>query len=167
MKNSIVIDELGKLDVNENIWTGRISVSLDGKELKRLEKRSFELIFPDERRETLTVAGNIFSGKSVYVNGKTYTLTSRMPWYGYALSFIPFILTLVLGNIPALVQSGFYFVGGAIGGLIGGLFTAFSLYANSWFKKWYFRVLISLAFILISFLVCWGIGTAIVAATRR
>ena len=164
MKKEYTIENIGNVCVVYNSWTGAFNVFLDGKQAKKIEKKFFVLPVLDEAGQEVHLAldGNVFKGINFYLKNKCYNVVPKMPWHGYILCLIPLIMVLVLGNIPYLAEQGIYFVGGAIGGLIGGLFTALSLYAYSCFNKWYFKVLVAILAIILTFLACWGLGSALV-----
>ena len=167
MKQEIIIDDLGTLTVSQNAWTGGISYELDGKKFTKISKQRYELA-EGEKVHEIYVSGNFFKGIKITLGANEYQITSPLAWYCYVLAFIPVVLALTLGNIPAVARAGFYFVGGALGGAIGGLATGLNLYVGSlMMKKWYFKVLFMILIDVLAVLVLWGLGTALVAALTK
>ena len=164
MKKEYTIENIGNVCVNYNLWTGAYVVFLDGKPAKKIDKKFFVLPVLDETGQEvhLAIDGNIFKGINFYLQNNSYNILPKMPWHGYILCLIPGIMAIVLGNTTFLAEQGIYFVGGAIGGLIGGLFTGLSLCAYCCFNKWYFKVLVALLSIILTFLICWGVGSSLV-----
>lgn len=166
MKKDFAIENVGNVTINYNSWSGNFNVYLDGKAVKKVGKKVFVLenIGENNKQERLVIDGNIFNGISFFLLNTRYNVSPKLPWHGYLLCLIPFIMVLVLGNISYFAEQGFYFVGGAIGGAIGGVFTVISIYCYAAFSKWYFKVLVAILMIVLTFLACWGIGSAIVAS---
>ena len=159
----IVSTPIGDVTVNENIWTGRFALSLDGKVLKRQGRKQF--VYNDGTSlHDLTISGNMFTGVYLKVDGVFRRIYPPTPWYVYVLCAVPFVLSMVLGNIVALAQAGFYYVGGAIGGGISGIYFALGLYLSRLSRKPWVKILILSGIILASFFTCWGVGTLIVHA---
>lgn len=169
MKKDYVIEDLGTVTIDYNSWTGKFLAYLNNEELKKTGKKTFIIPAQGEegKQETLFIDGNMMSGLKFILKGKLYYITPKMPWYAYLFFMIPFMMVMVLGNMSSLADRGFYFVGGAIGGGIGGVFSALTIYSYVLFQKWYFRVLASLVLIALTFLICWGIGTAIVSSMAQ
>ena len=168
MKWTFDIEGLGKVEVINNFFLGTYKIYLDDKEFKKLSKTAYELeltgddVFTEAKTICANIYGSFLSGSYLRIEGKTYNLLTKVPWYAYILSAIPLILSVVLGNMRSLAEAGFYYVGGAIGGGISGLFLALIIYANGIAQKWYYRLLFSLLLIAAAFFICLGIGNAIV-----
>ena len=165
MKKIYNIDKLGNISIEFNAFTGRYNAYLDGKVIEKSGRRCF-IVRRTEGDVYIDIIGNIFSGTKVAVFGKQYEYLDPTPWYGYILSFIPIILSLILGNISELAYNGFYYVGGMIGGFIGGLFTGLCLYVNAFTNEKKKRLLLYFLFNIFSFLICYGVGNLIVIFAR-
>ena len=166
MKKEFEVQEVGKLVVDFNFFSGGYKVYLNNELLPKVSKSSFSFTY-QEKEERVYIGGNPFSGIDVRILNESFMFLEKMVWYQYILALIPIVMCLIIGNVPALAQNGFYFVGGAIGGAIGGLCTALSLYTNYYSNKWYIRLLLQILFIAAAFLICFGIGNAIVAGMKK
>lgn len=158
---TIIDTNIGKVEVNEGLFTGKFSLTVNNVTAEKTTKRYFK--YNDgENDHTLVILGNHFSGLFLSVDKKYYTICEKLPIYIYILGFIPFVMTMVLGTIPTFAQAGFYYVGGAIGGAISGGLSLVGIFLASYVKKWYFRLLIVIVSIIVTFLICFGIGNLIV-----
>ena len=84
---------------DENIWTGKKTITVDGEKLEKDGKKSFKL---GEIR--YKVKGNFLTGVKLMNDTETYVLVRSLTVVEFLLSFLPCILV---------------FFGGAIGGAIG------------------------------------------------
>ena len=164
MTKNYTTPEGEKLVILYDIFTGKTKGSVNGKPFINVSKKTFKVQIDDVREEYIYFAGNVFKGLGLDYKGKMYYISDPIPWYGYILFAVPIIMALTLGNMPSLVDAGYYFIGGAVGGAIGGLFSALVLYTQAFAKKWYFKILLSLALIAITLLILWGLGTAVAGA---
>lgn len=165
MKKSIREESLfqdKELIVEENPWSGKITLTLGGEPLKRIGKKVFVFKMNDEEKK-IVYGGNKATGTHITIEDKTFPVFPKQPPYVWPLAVLPFLLVLILSNIPALAKAGFPVVGGLIGGGISGMFSALSWYVMSMNKKHIWKILMGLAFILITILICFLLGLAIVA----
>ena len=156
------IENIGIVKVTNNAFTG-IKFYLDDHPLTKTSKNRFETLKNNETIKIQTY-GNIFQGQYFKVNdieGK-YQITDKIAWYCYIFVFIPIIISLVLGNIPALAENGIYIVGG----FIGGLFTGISLVISTLDINKFLKIILLILMPVITFLVLFGIGNAIVAGIK-
>ena len=107
--------------------------------------------------------GNYVKGSKLVVEGREIQVTQHVKWYEVAMSVAIFALVLVWGNTPALV-SILPVVGGAIGGAISGLFMILNLIIIKQIKNIWLKAAISLGMCVAAFLICAGVGAAIVGA---
>lgn len=159
MKQTIQHETYGEILFEENIWTGKKSVSIGGIALEKIAKKEFKL--PDGG--AAIIKGGFLQGAVLSVNGEDIRLTPKIKWYEVLLCVWPFILTIVWGNVPALCAI-VPIVGGAIGGAIGGVFCVLGLYGIRSVKPIWLKILIALASFGVTFGICCGIGYAILAA---
>ena len=160
------IENIGAVKVTNNAFTG-IKFYLDDHPLTKTSKNRFEILKNNETIKIQTY-GNMFQGQYFKVNdieGK-YQITDKIAWYCYIFVFIPIIIGLILGNIPALAENGIYIVGGFIGGAIGGLFTGISLFISTLDINKFLKIILLILIPVITFLVLFGIGNAIVAGIK-
>lgn len=117
MKITVCDEKTGglTLDYEENIWTGRRTLTYNGEKLVRKNNKSFLLPASQERGEAeFRVTGNAFAGVTVASEIFSGVVTVRRK-----LSALEYILAVL-----PLIPSVFF---GAVGGAIGGLFMALSL----------------------------------------
>ena len=165
MKKEFEIENLGKLVFNEDV-VGRFKVFLNDQEQTKISKKSFKLTTNNGNTEYLYISGSDFKGLFFLYNGTKYEITRALEWWVYALSIFTLLIPFVFGNVAVLVPYGIYIVGGFIGGAIGGLFFGLSVFFSSWAKKWYFRLIIIIVCVALTFLICNLVGTAIVNAAK-
>ena len=168
MKKIIEIENGGIVEVNQNAFTGGFSFNYNGNPMTKLSKKDYVYNGGSEKDNfAITLEGNIFKGMSFTVNYKVYQVTEPVQWYIFALAILPFIITMVLGNMPSLAKSGFYYVGGLIGGAISGLFSGLAIYLSSYTSKLWVRILICLACLAVTFGICLAVGNIIVASATK
>ncbi len=159
MRSIIKSEKFGEIVYDENAWTGRKSVTIDGKPLEKVGKNAFTM--PDGT--AVTVKGNFLIGSKLLIGGDTVTLSPTIKWYEIVLSVLPFILIMVWGNVVSLCAI-VPVVGGAIGGGISGLLSAVNLCVIKLVKPVWLKVLISIGMLGATFGICCGIGYAILGA---
>ena len=96
------------------------------------------------------------------IDGQVVELTPSVKWYEYLLSILPFVLIMVWGNSVELCLL-VPVVGGAVGGLVSAIFCMVNLFVIKKFKPWWIKVLISIATLGLTFLVCYLIALIILA----
>ena len=159
MKKEINHSEFGKIVYNENIWTGKRSISINGKQLTKISKTSYKMNLENEESYYVTIDGNMFKGTRLKIKGKTVLISPATKWYEYILGFMPLALVLIWGNSPALCEI-FPIVGGAIGGAIGGLFAVLSIVFMKETKNVLLKLLIGIGCLAATFGLCALIGSA-------
>lgn len=165
MKKIINVENLGAVEANQNIVTGRFDFSIDGKKFVRESKKKY-VLSEGEKQIVFDFDGNIFTGFVFSYNGQRYKITNAIPWYVYILTAIPFIMTMVLGNLQTLYDEGFYYVGGAVGGSISGAAWALGIYVSAYCEKLWVRLLICIIAIALTFGICFAVGNIIVSSTK-
>ena len=166
MKKEFEIEGIGKVQVTHNWFTGSFSFKINDQKMKKMSRLTYVLGSGDDKI-TLYRVGNGFKGFGFILNKVYYSLTKPAPKYVYILAAIPLPMTLVLGNIQALVSAGFYYVGGALGGAIAGLFTGLIIYFGIADLKQWIKILICILCIVATFFTCFGIGNLIVYLAAR
>jgi hypothetical protein len=125
---------------NENIWTGKRSLKIDGKAMKRRTKKVFEL--DDENKTLATVKGSFISGiKLLLSSGGGEIVICKNKWYEWIFIMLPF-LNMALGVLC-----------GAIGGGLSALFSFLAAVFNA-------AVLRSEIFIVFKILICLVLAAA-------
>lgn len=158
------IEGVGTVCYEESVLTGQKSLSLDGVKMNKISKTMFECA----KNKTVLkffIDGNIFRGINLLFDGTTYELLQKVAWYEYIVAFIGCVFVLVWGNVPALCAI-FPVVGGAIGGLLGALGASLGILLMKVSKKPGIRLLIGFAGSVISVLLCFLVGLAIVSAVK-
>ena len=160
MKVTVKVPEYGLIGFEESAWTGRKTLSHNGKECAKLGKNKFVL----ENGETAEVTGNFLRGAVMYIRGKEYRLTPAAKWYEYVLAVLPLLFNLIWGNVVALFEI-FPVVGGAIGGAIGGVGFVLSLLLMRKTNQWWAKILIGLAAFAVSVLISYGVALLFLSAS--
>lgn len=159
MKKELIIENLGKVLVKQNAFMGNFKLFINEKPIQKIGKTVFSV--GNDNPNRIYVSGNIIKGYILIFEKSVYKITAPLPWYVYALGIVPFVMTMVLGNIAFLAEQGFYYVGGAIGGGISGAFSALTFFLCGYNNKWWQRLLICFSAICITFGICFGIGNLI------
>lgn len=165
MVRNFVSQKYGNIKYDENIWTGKRNVEINGVSLKKEKKSVFSTVIEDERIKAI-VAGNIYKGATLNIGDENFLIYSKTIWYEYILAVLPLILILIWGNNVQLC-SIIPVVGGAIGGGISGALSFLSLTVMKTQKKPLIKVLVGIIFFIITFATCAAIGTAIVSAFQQ
>ncbi|MBO5323176.1 MAG: hypothetical protein J6A88_03640 [Oscillospiraceae bacterium] len=123
----------GEIIYNENVWTGKKELSINGNFLPPVSKKTF--VFNGQNAD---IEGSYLGGAKLLINNEIIEIAPKPKWYEIFLSVLPFVFLLVWGNNASLCAI-FPVVGGAIGGALGGLGVVFSLLymkkANSLINK--------------------------------
>ena len=161
MKREINHSLFGKIVYNENFWTGKKSVSINGKPLQKISKTTFKYVDDNNEESYVNLVGNIFKGVCLKFKDRHVVVSSATKWYEYVFAVLPFALIMVWGNSAALCNI-IPVVGGAIGGAISGLLGFSSVIVMKETKNVFVKILIGILFLAITFAVCTLIGYAIV-----
>lgn len=159
LQREITNQKYGKILFNENIWTGKKTLSVEGAPLEKKGKNEF--LMPDGK--TGYLKGNTITGVTLTAGTETIRLTPSLKWYEVVLSLLPFVLIMVWGNSVQLC-SIVPVVGGAIGGGISGACVAINLFCVKTTDNILLKILITLGVLAACFLVCYGIAAAILSA---
>lgn len=150
MKTEIKTD-CGTILYEESVWTGKRKLFLNGKELTKVNKKTFVYEENGEKKEFI-VEGNIFKGVGIFSSDLPEPVIISKPMG--VLDYIFFILPLV----PAVLF-------GAVGGLVGGLTAAFSLSVVSETKPLWLKIVLGIEFAIIgglaAFLAAFAVGLLI------
>lgn len=158
----INIPGLGKVKVMDlGKDAGQVFI-VDGITASQIDKTStYKVVDKDGNEKHFEVKGTGIQ-RHIYFSGKKYQLATAIDILLYVLCCIPIAVSVVVGNIPALPANGFYFVGGIIGGGIGGLMSGVAVYIVYKVKNPLVRALTIIGAIVLTLLICWGVGTLIV-----
>ena len=158
MKQTIQHETYGEILYEESFWLGKKSLSIGGVQLEKISKKDFKL----QDGSFATINGGFLQGATLTLNGETIRLTPKIKWYEIVLCVLPFLLTLIWGNVPALCAI-VPLVGGAIGGAIGAIFGVAGLYGMKSVKPIWLKIIIALASLAVTFGICCGLGYALLA----
>lgn len=162
MQTTIQHDSLGTISYDENIWTGKRKLRLNGKELIKINRKTYQ--YSDEEQSfNAELRGNTVLGVTLTAKGERIEILPPPAWYVWAFSLFMFLFILVWGNVPALVQI-FPVVGGGIGGLVAGLFAILNVFFSRSAKNTAIRLLICVACTAATILICFLIALAVLSA---
>lgn len=162
MKTVIEDATVGKIVYEESFWTGGKKLYVNGEELVKVSKKSFQT----KDGQIWNIAGNYLRGAVLEKGEQKIRLTPAVKWYEVVLSVLPFALILIWGNSAALV-SIVPVVGGALGGLISGIIAVLNLLIVKGVKPIWLKILISIGMLAAAFLLCFLIGSMIVNALTQ
>lgn len=125
-----------ELAYTESFWTGRRSLSYDGKELKRESNKKFVLEGEGGNTE-FQVSGNIFKGVNVSapVFSEPINVVRKLTTLEYILAILVFIPGVIFG---------------AIGGAVGGLIACANLYIMPKVETLWLKIVIAVEFCIVA-----------------
>lgn len=159
MKTSTHHIGYGQIEYDENIWTGKRELIVNGQKLTKQKKNLFLLNTENEAPEC-RVKGSFLTGVTLQVDQDVIELSMPCKWYEYFCSALIFVFVLVWGNAPALCRI-IPLVGGAIGGAISGLSACFTLYLMKETKQVGLKLLVWLGMLIGTLLLCFVIAQLI------
>lgn len=149
----------GVIRYDENIWTGKRTLAINGTILRKAKKNIYTL-GEGESAIPVTLKGNTLLGVTVVIQGQEITILPKPTALEWILSVLPFALVMIWGNNPVLC-SIIPVVGGAIGGLVGGAAWVYCA-CNMRQKPVGQQIIMGLLATVIAFLICAAIGCVIV-----
>ena len=161
MKEIVKHEVYGEICYEENFWTGKKNVVIDGIATTKIGKMSFEYTKGEEMIRGI-IKGNYISGVTLIMNDEPVKIVPAPTSFEIVLSVAIFVLILVWGNSAALC-SIIPVVGGAIGGGISGLLAFANLMVIRKKEQMSMKILFSLAFMVISFLLCYLVALTIIS----
>ena len=162
MKTEIQHAVYGQICYEESIWTGRRQMSFNGQPLVKVSKNLFRT---QDGAISAEILGNYLSGEKLRIGTETVPLVPPLKWYEIVFSALIFLVILVWGNSAALCAI-VPVIGGALGGAISGAMTVVNLFLVKQIKSPAVKILVSLAILAGTFLICFGIASAILAAVK-
>ena len=155
-------EKLDEIKYEEGFWTGKRTLTINDKELKKIDKNNFEFQNGEEVRK-VQVTGNAITGVKLIDDNNNIELVSKPKWYEIVLSCFIFAFILIWGNSVTLCKI-FPLVGGAIGGLISGAFAMLNLFAIKKVKKIWLKLLVFVGFFAITVLSCYLVAYLIISS---
>ena len=152
MKTTVCSESFGEIIYEENAWTGKKDLSINGVQLNKTSKKTFEYN-NGESVTTVTLKGSVMSGVTATIGDETVKIVTAPKWYEIALSVFIFAFVLVWGNSVALC-SIFPIVGGAIGGAISGALAVVNLMVVKNIKNIGGKILVSIGIFVLTVAIC-------------
>lgn len=159
MKASVHHVGYGQIEYEENFWTGKRELTVNGQKLTKQKKNEF-ILNREDGTSICRVKGSFLTGVTLYIDQDPIALTETCKWYEWVCSISIVVFILIWGNIPALCQI-IPLVGGAIGGAIGGIALCLNLLLMRKVKSVWQKLLIWLGCFAGTVLVCFAIAMSI------
>ena len=135
---------LGEIIYKENSWTGKKSLSVNGKELNRADKTTFVYEEGDNKTD-IKIEGNFLKGAALKYKDESIEISPSVKWYEILLSVLIVAFVCVWSNVVACVQI-LPILGGAIGGAISGIFAIACFITMKVVKKVWLKLIIWVVF---------------------
>ncbi len=159
MKEFVQHPIYGEIVYNENFWTGKKTLTINGVCAQPVSKKEFTA----EGRK-FVIIGNSLMGVKIHIDNDIVEVSSKPKWYEIVFAVLPLIFLLTWGNSVALC-SIFPVVGGAIGGALGAIGSMTSLLLMKKSKSLLTKLLIGIgafvATVLIAFILALVMVTLI------
>ena len=172
MIQEIKNEKYGTITYEESLLTGKKNVYFNGVKAQKTGKNTFvinmkQVVDGEVKEETLvfTLSGSLLSGVSLVIGYEVVTIIPKSKWYEYVLFFLPVAIIIVWGNSAELCQI-VPVVGWAIGGFISGLFSVLALSFSKRTKNVFLKVLIGLASLVVTFIVCALVASMLLSAIQ-
>lgn len=112
MKSTFLHPVYGMIVYEENFWTGKRNILVNGVQLKKIKKTNYELPETAESDAVaVTVKGSYISGVTLTIGGENITVVEKASTADYILGSLPAILFFIF-----IMQGA---IGGGIAGLMG------------------------------------------------
>ena len=162
MKRIIEHPVYGQIEYNENIWTGKRDISINGVKLIKDKKNTY-IYDTGENKISVSVQGSIFAGIQLVVGKDIIEIEKKSAWYETACSIAIFVLVLIWGNNTYLC-SIVPIIGGAIGGAISGGMAILNLRAMKSVKNVAVKLAVWLAMLIATLGICFVLGIVFLSA---
>ena len=146
----------GQIEYDENFWTGKRELTVNGQKLLKKKKNVYQLNTENGVLEC-RIKGSFLTGATLCVDQDVIQLSEPCKWYEIFCSVLIFAFVLIWGNVPSLCRI-FPIVGGAIGGGISGMTACMNLFLMRGTKKVGSKLLIWLGMFLGTIVVCFLIA---------
>ncbi len=134
--------------VSENIWSGRISITVDGKLSRKIRRNHYQYA-DDANTFQIEKKGNSLLGMQLLVNGEEIEVVRKLNTLEIILSCLPLILVLIGG-----------FIGGALG-VITAIINAFMMRK---FNNVIIKIGASLVLDVVAFIIYLRIAVALLSS---
>lgn len=154
MKSVVQHEKYGNVIYEENFWTGKKTITIDGTRLEKASKTEFLYPMMDGTFTHVKLKGNYLMGAKLDINGETVQVVEAPKWYELVMYILTFALILVWGNSPELCAI-VPVLGGALGGLISAAIILAGLGLSRKVKNGLVKFLISLGTLVVTFVACF------------
>ena len=164
MKTVVNHEKYGEILYDENVWTGKQTITVNGAELKK-EKRRLYVGQGADGVISVRIKGNALVGLKLIVNEVDEIKAIAPPkWYDILLSAFIGAFIIVWGNTYALCKIA-PLIGGGIGGGIACGISSINFMIIKFQKDIWVQLTVSLAFFALTFGLCY-LGGYIVLTTK-
>lgn len=143
----------GKITYDENFWTGKKAISINGVNLVKEQKNIYSYENGGNKIKVV-VRGNFVMGVKLVIAEESIEMTKAATWYEIACSVAMFAFVLAWGNSVYLC-SIVPIIGGAMGGFVGCLMSMVNLVAMKSIKNVAAKLAIWLAMFIATFGICF------------
>lgn len=161
MKSVVKNEVYGEIVYDENFWSGKKTLSINGINLAKKDKKTFILEKP-EGPVVVHVIGNIYNGEKIEINQDVIILNEKATWYEMFCSISIFLLIIIWGGNAELCRI-VPIVGGAIGGGISGGMSYCNLIAMKQSNQVWKKLLIWLGFLIGTIFICYIVAALILS----
>ncbi len=153
MRSTVQHDEFGQIIYDENFWTGKKELTVNGVKLAKQQKNTF-VFEHDGQSKIVDIKGGFATSAKLYIGDKVVELTPPLKWYEIVCSAVLFAIIVAWGNSVALC-SIVPVIGGAFGGGITGAMAFLCLILMKNQNKLWAKLLVWLGMLAATFVVCF------------
>ena len=124
MKLTVHHAQYGQIEYEENLWTGKKYLFVNGARLANIDKTTF--ILNGEDKKFCYLKGSFLSGIKLTIDQEVIELAPKTKWYEWACTVALIGFVIAWGNSVALCAI-VPIIGGAIGGAISGAMAVLNL----------------------------------------
>lgn len=152
MKLTVQHPQFEQIDYEENIWSGKKHLFVNGARLASIDKTTF--ILNGEEKKFCYLKGSIATGIRLTIDQEVIELAPKTKWYEWVCTVALVCFVIVWGNSPALCAI-VPIVGGAIGGAISGAMAMLNLMLMKKQDNIGIKLAIWLGMLLATFVLCF------------
>ena len=154
MKSVVQHEKYGNIIYEENFWTGKKTITIDGKQLTKVSRTKFMYLTADGTFVHVKLKGNYMMGAKLDFNGEVVQIVEAPKWYEFVMYILTFALIMTWGNSPELCAI-VPVLGGALGGLISAAIIMAGLTISRRVKNGLVKFLIRLGVLVVTFVACF------------
>lgn len=160
MKKFVQHPTVGEILYEENIWTGKVTLSVGEKKLEKIDKTTYAFSREGEA-VYVYLQGNTFSGVKLKAEEQAVEVTKGATWYEIVCSILMFVLLTTWGNNRVLC-SILPIVGGVIGGAINGMMAFLNLFVMRKVQSPVVKICIWLGILAVNVLMDFAVALLII-----